>query len=77
VARNEKKDKGYCIGEDDEDEEGDDHNIDCDWDNEQARTLCYKDVTLFLLLNSNSIRDLLAMKVDIKHTKGHQKKSKR
>jgi hypothetical protein len=30
VARNEKKDKGYCISEDDEDEEGDDHNIDCD-----------------------------------------------
>ena len=56
VAGNEKKDKGYCIGEDDEDEdeESEDYTMDCDWDNEQARTLCYCDVTLFLLLYRNS-----------------------
>ena len=77
VSRNEKKDKGYCIGEDDEDEEGEDHTMECDWDNEQTRTLCYDDVTLFLLPNPDGIRDLLAMEVEDKHAKGHQRKPKR
>ena len=81
VPKNEKKDKGYCIGEDDEDEEEkeeeEDDTMDCDWDSEQAKTLCYGDVTLFLLPNPDGIRDLLAMEIDVKHTKGHQRKPKR
>ncbi|KAF7502010.1 hypothetical protein GJ744_010445, partial [Endocarpon pusillum] len=48
-----------------------------DDDNEQAKTLCYDDVTLFLLPNPDGIRDLLAMEVDFKHTKEHQRKPKR
>lgn len=48
VPKNEKKDKSYCIGEDDEDEEEEeDDTIDCDWGSEQAKTLCYSDTTLF------------------------------
>ena len=77
VAGNEKKNKEYCIGEDDEDEGEEDHPMDCDWDNEQARTLCYDDVTLFLLPNPEGTRDLLAIEVDVKHTKRHQRKPKR
>jgi hypothetical protein len=64
-----KKDKGYCIGEDDEDDEGEDYNLDCDWDNKQARIHCCGEVTLFLLRNPVGIRDLLAMEIDVKHNK--------
>ena len=46
-------------------------------DNEQAKTLYYGDVTLFLLPNPDSIRDLLGMEVDIYHTKEYQRKPKR
>ena len=88
VARNEKKSRGYAIGEDDEDEDededgndnresGEEDSADHDWDNEQAKTLCYGDVTLFLLPNPDGIRDLLGMEVDICHSKGYQRKSKR
>jgi hypothetical protein len=83
VPKNEKKDKGYYIGEDDEDEEEEeeeeeeDDTIDCDWDSKQAKTLCYRDVTLFLLPNPDGIRDLLAIEIDVKHAKGHQRKPKR
>jgi hypothetical protein len=77
VVGNEKKNKGYYISEDDEDEGEEDHPIDYDWDNEQARTLCYNDVTLFLLPNLEKTRDLLAIEVDVKYTKGHQRKPKR
>ena len=77
MQRNEKKDKDHRIGEDDKDEEEEDDTMDYDWNNEQAKTLCYGNVTLFLLPNPDRIRDLLAMEVDIKHSKGHQKKPKR
>jgi hypothetical protein len=78
VSRNEKKDQGHCIGEHDEDEEEmEEGPMNCDWDCEQAKTLCYGDVTLFLLPNPDGIRDLLAMEVDVKHAKGHQRKPKR
>jgi Protein of unknown function (DUF3435) len=87
VRRNEKRIKGHCIGEDDSEEEekeeygcnrndSRDHG-DSDWENEDDKTLCYKDVTLLLLPNPGGIRDLLAMEVDIAHTKGHLKKRKR
>jgi hypothetical protein len=64
VVRNKKKSRGYAIGEDDEDEnknrndnrESDEEDsIDYDWDNEQAKILYYRDITLFLLSNPNSI----------------------
>jgi hypothetical protein len=83
VARNEKKNRGYVIGEDDENkdenedkndnrESGKEDNADYNWDNEQAKTLYYKDVTLFLLPNPDSIRDLLEIKIDIYYFKRHQ-----
>jgi hypothetical protein len=70
VTRNEKKSRGYVIGEDDEDENedengndnresGEEDSADYDWDNEQAKILCYGDVTLFLLSNPDDIRDLV------------------
>jgi hypothetical protein len=80
ITRNKKRSRGYVIGEDDEDEDkaedatagaGEEDIAEDDWDNEQAKTLCYGDVTLFLLPNPDSIRDLLGMKVDICHIKGH------
>jgi len=81
----EKKSPGYAIGEDDENEDedgndnrgsGEEDSTDHDWDNEQVKTLCYGDVTLFLLPNSDGIRDLLGMEVDNCHSKGHQRKPK-
>ena len=86
MARNEKKSHGYAIGEDDEDEDedededkrsGEEDSADHDWDSEQAKALCYGNITLFLLPNPVGIRDLLGMEVDICHTKGHQRKPKR
>ena len=89
VRRNEKRIKGHYIGEDDSDEEEEakdkhGHNRndssdrgDSDWEDEDDKTLCYKDVSLLLLPNPGSIRDLLVMEVDIGHTKGHVKKQKR
>jgi hypothetical protein len=85
VRRNEKKVKGPCIGEDDSDKDEEDNeersdrkgDEDSDWAEEHDKTLCYGDVTLLLLPNPDSIRDVLAMEVDIKHTKGHHKKPKR
>jgi hypothetical protein len=88
VIRNKKKSRNYVIGEDNEDknenedkkdnrESGEKDSADHNWDNEQAKILCYKDVTLFLLPNPNSIRDLLRMKVNIYYFKGYQRKPKR
>ena len=90
VARNEKLKRGYCIGEnyededDEEDEEdGEDEKVnegntrDRDRDNELMKTLCYKDVCLFLLPNPDGIRDVLVMEIDLSYIKGHQRKPKR
>jgi hypothetical protein len=85
VRRNEKRVKGPCIGEDDSDEDEEDNkerddgksDEDSDWGEEYDKTLCYGDVTLLLLPNPDGIRDVLAMEVDVKHTKGHHKKPKR
>ena len=52
-------------------------SADHDWDNKQAKTLCYGNITLFLFPNPDGIWDLLGMKVDLCHTKEHQWKSKR
>jgi hypothetical protein len=65
VARNEKKSQGYAIGEDDEDEDedenanggaGEEDIAKDDW-GQQAKTLCYGDVTLFLPPNPDGIPD--------------------
>jgi hypothetical protein len=90
VARNEKKNRSYAIGEDDEDEDEDEDedgndnrgsdkedSADHDWDNEQAKIVYYRDIILFLLPNPDSIRDLLGIKVDIYYSKGYQRKPKR
>ncbi len=39
--------------------------------------LCYKHVTLILLPNPDSDRDILAMEVDLRFTKGHKRTFKR
>jgi hypothetical protein len=63
VALNEMKSRGYAIGEDEDGNDnrgsGEEDSTDHDWDNEQAKTLCYGDVTLVLLPNPDGIRDLL------------------
>jgi hypothetical protein len=87
VRRSEKRIRGYCIGEDDE-EEGEieekeecehsgNHGGDSDWDDESDKALSYGDITLLLLPNPDGIRDLLAMEVNVGHIKGHQDKPKR
>jgi hypothetical protein len=52
VARNEKKSRGYAIGEDEDGNDnrgsGEEDSTDHDWDNEQAKTLCYGDVHVVL-----------------------------
>ena len=79
VRKNEKRITSYCIGENDEEEDGTAKGADCDsdWDDIDAKTLCYGNVSLILLPNPGSIRDLLAMELDICHTKGHKRKPKR
>jgi len=44
---------------------------------ELVKTVCYEDVNLLLLPNSAGTRDLLALKIDLRYTKGHQRQSKR
>lgn len=90
VRRNEIRVRGSCIWEDDSEEETEEAKDnygynkndssdrgDSDWEDEDDKTLCYRDVTLLLLPNPGCIRDLLAMEIDLCHTKGHQKKQKR
>jgi hypothetical protein len=38
---------------------------------EPTKTICYEDVNLLLLPNPSGIRDLLALEVDIRYTKGN------
>lgn len=45
-----------------------------DLDSEDIKTLCYEDVTLMILPNLEGKRDLLALEVTLKYTKGHQKR---
>lgn len=44
---------------------------------ETFETLCYKHITLSLLRNSESVREMLAMEVDLCFTKGHKRNYKR
>jgi hypothetical protein len=56
IPRNEEKDQGYYIsGHNKDEEEIEENPINCDQDCEQAKTLYCRDVTLFLLLNLDSV----------------------
>ena len=44
-----------------------------DLDLEDIKTLCYEDVTLLMLPNSEGKRDVLVMEVTLKYTKGWEK----
>ena len=89
VARNVKEYKSCPIGdeEDDSEEGGEDENIEADetvkaflghsGGKEPAKTICYEDVNLLLLLNPTGIRNLLALEIDLWYTKGHQRQTKR
>ncbi|CAG8258763.1 unnamed protein product [Penicillium olsonii] len=50
-----------------------------EWDlrDEDLKTLCYGQISLILLPNPGGIRDHLVMEVDLKHTKGHDKRPKK
>jgi hypothetical protein len=43
-----------------------------DWD--EIKTICYRDVTILLLPNPEGGRDVLAMEVTLRYTKGWQKR---
>ena len=75
-------------GEDDDEDEGEDDDKDDGKDeefqdkmdvdpDELVETLCYKHVTLILLRKPEAERDLLAMEIDLRFTKGHKRKYKR
>jgi hypothetical protein len=44
---------------------------------EPVKTLCYEDANLLLLPNPTGTRDLLALEIDLRYTKGHQRQTKR
>lgn len=44
---------------------------------ESLKTICYEDVRLLVLPNLTRPRDLLALEVDLRYTKGHQRQAKR
>lgn len=60
----------YLGWENDEDND----NGKMELDREDIKTLCYEDVTLLMLPNPEGKRDLLAMEVTLKYTKGWKKK---
>jgi hypothetical protein len=49
-------------------------NPNCD---DPAKTICYEDVNLILLPNPTGTRDLLALEINLRYTKGHQRQAKR
>ena len=68
-----RKQKEHYIGwENDDCDDGDP----MDFDLEDIRTLSYEDVTLVMLPNPEGKRDVLAMEVTLKYTKGWKKKPK-
>jgi len=60
----------YLGWEKDKHKENDEMEL--DW--EDIKTLCYEDVTLLVLPNPEGKRDLLAMEVTLKYTKGWKKR---
>jgi len=72
-----KKLREHYIGwenDDSGDESKDDLDVNNDVDLEDIKTLCYEDVTLLILPNPEGVRDILAMEVTLRHTKGEKKK---
>jgi hypothetical protein len=56
-------------------EEAEVHSMDLDI--KELECLCYKHITLILLPNLGGVRDILAMEVDLRFTKGHKRTFKR
>ena len=85
VRCNEKKVKDLYINKNNSDEDKEDNkeknnkknNKNNNWNKEYNKILYYKNIILLLLSNPDGIRDVLAIKVNIKYTKRHHKKSKR
>jgi hypothetical protein len=48
-----------------------------DLDIKELECLCYKHITFVLLPNPSGVRDILAMEVDLRFTKGHKRTFKR
>ena len=84
VRRNEKRVKGLYISKNDSDENKEDNkkrnnknnNKNNKQDKKHNKILYYKNIILLLFFNLNGIQDVLAIKVDIKYTKGYHKKPK-
>ena len=74
------EDDGEDDGEDDDKDDGKDeefqNKMDVDLD-ELVETLCYKYVTLILLRKPEAERDLLAIEINLRFTKGYKRKYKR
>ena len=79
---------GESSGEDSSEDSGEDDNKDDGKDEEfqdkmdvdldkPVKTLCYKHVTLILLRKPKAKRDLLAMEIDLRFTKGYKRNYKR
>ncbi len=72
---NKRAQREHYIGwEVDEDSANEGNEPNLDW--EVIKTLCYEDVTLVLLPNSDGNRDVLVMEVALKYTKGWKMKPK-
>ena len=74
--------------DDDDDDSGDESDEESDEDGtidnaepldpeEIMQCLCYKHIQLILLRNPEGERDVLAVEIDLRFTKGHKRKSKR
>lgn len=74
-ATNRRAQMEHYIGwEDDEDSANEGNEANLGW--EDIKTLCYEDVTLVLLPNSDGKRDVLVLEVALKYTKGWKMKPK-
>jgi hypothetical protein len=62
---------------DEEEEDIDDQAMELDGEEINYECLRYKDITLVLHPNLDGERDILAMEVDLRFTKGHKRKFKR
>lgn len=69
-----RKQREHYIGWEEEQDEGIEGENSADLVVEDVKTLCYEDVTLLLLPNPDAKRDLLAMEVKLKYTKGWKKR---
>lgn len=68
------KQKEHYLGWENDDPEELDSSDQMDLDFEDIQTLCYEDVTLVMLPNPDGKRDILAMELTLKYTKGWKKR---